>query len=99
MIRLSSPSLLAAVLPALALVLAVPAFADVSVVGGEKLCKEAALKHEPAPTSVRVDKNGTKATNTSFDMSLRVKLADGASGKMACAVDRVAGTAAVKIVN
>ena len=90
MIRVSSLALL----PALVLAFAAPAFAT-SLVKGEKLCKEVAQSAEPAPKSIRVDKPNTRASNDRFEMQLRVRNADGSAGVLACSVDRAAGTATV----
>lgn len=92
MTRLSSPAILAA----LALAFAAPAFAaPTSVPTAEKLCKAAAAAQQPAPKSVRIDKDNTRADTRSFLMQLRVRTADGAAGVLQCEVDRVAGTASI----
>jgi hypothetical protein len=85
MTRLSSLILLSAG----ALALSSPAFAGkASVNTGEKLCKSELAKQDPAPKSVRVDKDNTKADNAFFVFSLRVKQADDSSTKVLCTVDR-----------
>lgn len=93
MTRLSSPAILAAI----ALAFTAPAFAGpaIAIPKAEQLCKAAANALTPAPKSVRVDKEATTANNTSFGMELRVTNSDGARGKLACVVDRVAATATI----
>lgn len=94
MIRISSPTLVA-FLPALALTFAAPAFADTAIPKGEALCKAAAAAQQPAPASTRINKDETTANGNTFNMIVRVKYSDGAAGKLACTVDRTAGTAAI----
>lgn len=85
MTRLSSLILLSAG----AILLSSPAFAGkASVNTGEKLCKAEIAKQEPAPKSVRVDKDITKADNAAFVFTLRTKNADDSAGKVLCTVDR-----------
>jgi hypothetical protein len=84
MTRLSSLILLSAT----ALVLASPALAKVSVQSAEKMCKDAISKQEPAPKSVKVDKESTRATGGSFTYLFKVKGADDATVKLNCTVDR-----------
>lgn len=94
MIRLSSP-LLVALVPAFALTLAAPAFAETPIPKAESLCKAAAATQQPTPASMRISKDETTANGSTFSMVVRVKYADGAPGKLACTVDRVAGTASI----
>jgi hypothetical protein len=85
MTRLSSLILLSAG----AILLSSPAFAGkASVNSGEKLCKAELSKQTPAPKSVRVDKDITRADNVSFVFTLRVKNADDSNAKVLCTVDR-----------
>jgi len=84
MTRVSSLLLLSAA----SLVLAAPAFAKISVQSGENLCKAEIAKQDPAPKSVRADKDSTKATGASFVFMFKVKNADDSSAKLLCTVDR-----------
>jgi hypothetical protein len=45
-------------------------------------------KQSPAPKSVRVDKDITKADNAAFVFTLRVKNADDSNSKVLCTVNR-----------
>lgn len=90
MTRLSSLILLSAT----AIALASPALAKVSVQGAEKMCKEAISKQEPAPKSVKVDKESTRATGASFTYLFKVKNADDSNVKLSCTVDRTSETVA-----
>jgi hypothetical protein len=91
MTRVSSLILLVASV----LALASPALAKASIQKGEILCKAEIAKHEPAPKSVRVDKEGVKATGGLFVYTVRVKNADDSGGKLLCTVDRESETVSV----
>jgi hypothetical protein len=85
MTRLSSLILLSAG----AILLSSPAFAGkASINTSEKLCKAELDKQSPAPKSVRVDKDITKADNAAFVFTLRVKNADDSNAKVLCTVNR-----------
>jgi hypothetical protein len=88
MTRLSS----LAILSAATLAFAAPAFAKISVATAEKLCKEHISAQTPAPKSVKVDKESTRATNASFSYTFKVKNADDSNGKLKCTVDRTTET-------
>jgi len=92
MTRVSSLILLSAA----SLALAAPAFAKISVQSGENLCKSEIAKQDPAPKSVKVDKDSTKATGAAFVFMFKVKNADDSSAKLLCTVDR--GTETVSSV-
>jgi hypothetical protein len=82
-------------LTALTLALASPALAKTSIQKGETLCKAEIAKQTPAPKSVRVDKEGVKASADTFVYTVRIKNADDSAGKLFCTVDR--GSEAVSI--
>jgi len=84
MTRVSSLILLSAA----ALALASPALAKTSIQKGEILCKAEIAKQDPAPKTVRVDKEGVKINGGIFVYTVRVKNADDSSGKLFCTVDR-----------
>lgn len=88
MTRVSSLILLSAA----AIVLAAPALAKVSVQSGENLCKAEIAKQDPAPKSVKADKDSTKATGGAFVYLFKVKNADDSSAKLLCTVDRTTET-------
>jgi hypothetical protein len=83
------------ILSSLAIALASPALAKTTVQKGENICKAELAKAEPAFKSVRVDKDGAKATNSQFVFSVKVKNADDSSGKVVCTVDRETETAQI----
>lgn len=84
MTRLSSLILLSAA----AVALASPALAKISVQGAESLCKTHLSKQEPAPKSVKVDKESTRASGDVFSYLFKIKNADDTTVKMVCTVDR-----------
>lgn len=88
MTRLSSLVLLSAA----AIALASPALAKMSVQGAESLCKTEIGKQNPEAKSVKVDKDSTKATGSTFTYMFKVKGADDATAKMFCTVDRSTDT-------
>ena len=88
MTRLSSLIILSAA----AVALASPALAKISVQGAEKLCKEHISAQTPAPKSVKVDKESTKASGSSFTYMFKVKNADDSAAKLLCTVDRSSET-------
>jgi hypothetical protein len=90
MTRLSSLIILSAA----AIALASPALAKISVQGAENLCKTAIGKQEPAPKSVKVDKDSTKATGEKFVYLFKLKNADDSAVKVLCTVDRGTETVA-----
>jgi len=73
---------------AASLVFAAPALAKISVQSGENLCKAEIAKQDPAPKSVKADKDSTKATGAAFVFMFKVKNADDSSAKLLCTVDR-----------
>ena len=83
MTRLSS----LVILTAASLALASPAFAKISVQGGENLCK-AEIAKDATLKSAKADKDATKATGAAFVFSFKVKNADDSAGKLLCTVDR-----------
>ena len=90
MTRLSSLILLSAAAAALAS----PALAKVSVQGAERMCKDAISQQQPAPKSVKVDKESTRATGGAFTYLFKVKTAEDADVKLTCTVDRTSETVA-----
>jgi hypothetical protein len=76
--------------------LAAPAVAKISVQSGENLCKSEIAKQDPAPKSVKADKDSTKATGAAFVYLFKVKNADDSSARLLCTVDR--GTETVSSV-
>lgn len=85
------------VLAALTLALAAPVHAGISVQSGKKLCTAAAKAQQPTPVSVRV-LDAERANNDTFWFPVKVKSADGVSGKVMCTVDRIASKAALSPV-
>ena len=83
MTRLSSLIILSAA----AIALASPALAKISVTGAEKMCKEHLSKQEPAPSSVKSDKEATRATGATFTYLFKVKVGE-TTTKVLCTVDR-----------
>ncbi len=86
------------VLSATALALASPALAKTTIQKGEHLCKAELAKAEPAYKSVRVDKEGAKASNDVFVFDVKVRHADNSASKVLCTVDRQASTALISPV-
>jgi len=86
-------------LPALALAMSAPAFADVSIPKGKQLCKTAAMAQTPAPTKVSFDDGSevNKVTSSAYSFSMRLSNADGSKDKAVCTVDRGAGTADIAV--
>ena len=84
MTRLSSLIILSAA----AVALASPALAKISVQGAETLCKTHLSKQEPAPKSIKVDKEATRANGDTFSYLFKIKNADDSSAKLVCVVDR-----------
>lgn len=86
-------------LPALALAMAAPAFADVSIPKGKQLCKSAAMAQTPAPEKVSFDDGSevNKVTSSAYSFSMRLSGADGSKAKAVCTVDRGAGTASIAV--
>ena len=71
---------------------AAPAIAKTTLTKGKRICETAAKGQEPAPKSVRVDDDQTRATDATIVYTLRVKNADDSSTKLTCTVDREAET-------
>ncbi len=84
MTRLSSLIILSAT----AIALASPALAKISVQSAEKLCKTEIGKQHEGAQSVKVDKESTRASNSSFTYLFKVKQADDSTVKLYCTVDR-----------
>jgi len=80
------------VLSAAAIALASPALAKISVQGAESLCKTEVGKQNPEAKSVKVDKDSTRATGSSFTYLFKVKGADDVTNKLFCTVDRSTDT-------
>ena len=95
MTRLSSLIILSAT----AIALSSPALAKTSIQKGENLCKTEIAKLQPAPKSVRVDKEGAKASNAAFVFDVKARGADDASIKLTCTVDRETDTASVALLS
>lgn len=91
MTRLSSLIILSAT----AIALSSPAFAKITIQKGENLCKAELAKTSPAYKSVRVDKEGARASNSIFIFEVKVRHADNSADKVLCTVDREANTAAI----
>lgn len=70
---------------------AAPATAKTSITKSHKICEDAAEKQEPAPKSVRVDRNKTTAGEETITVRLKVKNADDSSAALVCKVDRETG--------
>ena len=88
MTRLSSLIILSAA----AVALASPALAKISVQGAETLCKTHLSKQEPAPKSIKVDKEATRANGDTFSYLFKIKNADDSSAKLECTFDRATET-------
>ena len=71
---------------------AAPAVAKTSLTKGKQICEDAAKAKDPAPKSVRIDDDHTRASDASIVYTLRVKNADDSSSKLTCTVDREAET-------
>ena len=95
MTRLSSLIFLSAA----AVALSSPALAKTSIQKGENLCKSEIAKLDPAPKSVRVDKEGAKASNSTFVFDVKARNADNASIKLTCTVNRENDTAVVALLS
>jgi len=95
MTRLSSLIILSAT----AIALSSPALAKTSIQKGENLCKAEIAKLEPAPKSVRVDKEGAKASNATFVFDVKARNASNDSIKLSCTVDRDTDTASVALLS
>ena len=76
------------ILSAAAVALASPALAKISVQGAESLCKTHISSQDPAPKSVKVDKESTRANGDAFSYLFKVKKADDSTVKLVCTVDR-----------
>lgn len=83
------------VLSAAAIALASPALAKTTLQNGEKLCKAELAKAQPGFKSVRIDKEGAKASGDTFVFDVKVQNADNSAGKLECTVDREAQTVAI----
>jgi hypothetical protein len=95
MTRLSSLIILSAT----AIALSSPALAKTSIQKGENLCKAEIAKLDPAPKSVRVDKEGARASNATFVFDVKARDAANASIKLNCTVDRENDTATVALLS
>jgi hypothetical protein len=84
MTRVSSPIFFAIA----AIAFASPAFAKTSIQKGANLCEAEIPKQYPALKTIRVDKDGVKATGGAFVYTVRARNADGSAGKLICTVDR-----------
>ena len=82
------PSSLIALLITGATLAAAPAIAGTSISKGKKVCEAAARAQTPAPKSVRVDDDKTRANDNSLIYTLKVKNADDTVGAVTCKVDR-----------
>jgi hypothetical protein len=71
---------------------AAPAIAKTSLTKGKQICEDAVKGQSPAPKSVRVDDDQTRASDATIVYTLRVKQADDSSAKVTCTVDREAET-------
>lgn len=81
-------------LAAVAFVIGAPAFAKTSIQGGQNVCKAAFQAQKPAPSSLRVDSNQTKANNDVLVFAYKVKSAgDDKAAAVTCTVDRNTSTA------
>jgi hypothetical protein len=67
---------------------AAPAIAKTSITKSHAVCEAAAKAQDPAPKSVRADKDQTRVSNDTVTVTLRVKNADDTSAKLLCTVDR-----------
>ena len=75
-----------------AIICAAPAMAKTSIAKGHQIYEKAAEEQEPAPKSVRADRNKTKSGEETITVRLRVKNADDSSAILICKVDRETGT-------
>lgn len=82
---------LIALLLAGAAVSAAPAIAKTSISKGHKICEEAAEKQDPAPKSVRADKDKKTSGDETITVRLKVKNSDDSLGTLVCKVDRETG--------
>jgi hypothetical protein len=80
-------------LVAAAVISAAPAIAKTSITKGHKVCEDAAEKQEPAPKSVRADRDKTTSSDAVITVLLKVKNADDSSATLTCKVDRETGAA------
>jgi carbon monoxide dehydrogenase subunit G len=84
---------------ALTIALASPALAKTTIQKGENLCKAEIAKLQPAPKSVRVDKEGAKASNATFVFDVKVKHSDDTAAKLLCTVDRESQAVSIAATN
>ena len=86
MTRISSPILLSAT----TLAFASPALAKADLNQGVQLCKAELGKQNPAPKSMRTDKEHARAFGDTFVFAFQVKNADDSNATLLCTVDREA---------
>lgn len=67
---------------------AAPAVAKTTLNKSHQLCEAAAKAQEPAPKTVRADKDQTRFTDAVVTVTLKVKNADDSSTVVKCTVDR-----------
>ena len=84
---MKSSSRIALLITGAALV-AAPAIAVTSISKGKKVCESAARAQTPAPKSVRIDDDKTRANDNTLIYTLKVKNADDTVGTVTCRVDR-----------
>jgi len=73
-----------------------PASAKTSIQGGQNACKAAFQSQTPAPSSLRVDANETKATGDTLIYAYKVKTAgDDKVATATCTVDRTTSAATI----
>jgi hypothetical protein len=76
-------------LAAMALAIGAPAFAKTSLQGGINACKAAFAAQTPAPSSARLDGNGTRVSNDQLTYVYSVKpTAADKPADVTCTVDR-----------
>ncbi len=76
------------ILAALSLTAAAPAFAELSIPKGERICEQAAVAADAANKSAKVRKNDTALSNGSIVFQVRVTRTDGAKATVECRVNR-----------
>lgn len=78
----------ALVLAAFAIAAAPPALAKTSLSKAQKICEDTLKSADPAPASVRTERDSTLVSDAAVTFTIRVKNADDSSSKITCTVDR-----------
>lgn len=67
---------------------AAPAVAKTTLNKSHQVCEDAAKAQQPAPKTVRADKDKTRSTDATVTVTLKIKNADDTSSVVKCTVDR-----------